>query len=174
MSRRPHRMPATTYFDLSPGLAGFGIARFDRAGEQRVPVHSLAGLLHADFRLPSLDYTTFLRATRLMTRDQREVEQAFAHDEEVRFLVLTHRDKLFGRWAADLLRYEGEVAERYVQSLVDTISEPAGAQAPDDRIVSRVSADFANAGVQISAADVRSKLLQFQEESKAAIGASRS
>jgi len=73
------RMPATTYFDLSPKLAGFGIARFDRAGELRVPVHSLAGLLHADFRLPSLDYTTFLRATRLMTRDQREVEQAFAH-----------------------------------------------------------------------------------------------
>lgn len=73
------RMPATIYFDLSPKLAGFGIARFDRAGELRVPVHSLAGLLHADFRLPSTDYTTFLRATRLMTRDQREVEQAFAH-----------------------------------------------------------------------------------------------
>ncbi len=72
-------MTATTYFDLSPKLAGFGIARFDREGELRVPVHSLAGLLHADFRLPSVDYTTFLRATRLMTRDQREVEKAFAH-----------------------------------------------------------------------------------------------
>ncbi len=38
--------------------------------------------------------------------DQREqaLEQAFAHDEEVHFLMLTHRNKLFGRWAADLLQ----------------------------------------------------------------------
>lgn len=43
----------------------------------RVPVHTLAGLLHADFRLPSVDYSTFLRATRLITRDQRQVEAAF-------------------------------------------------------------------------------------------------
>lgn len=71
-------MPDTVFFDLSSGLAGFGVARFDREGGQRVPIHSLAGLLHADFRLPSVDYTTFLRATRLMTRDEREVQKAFA------------------------------------------------------------------------------------------------
>ena len=39
-------------------------------------VHNLAGLLHIDFRLPgAADYTTFLRATRLLTRDEREVEK---------------------------------------------------------------------------------------------------
>ena len=38
----------------------------------RVPVHSLAGLLQVDFRMPgSTDYTTLLRATRLLTRDER-------------------------------------------------------------------------------------------------------
>ncbi len=71
-------MPDTHYFDLSPTLAGFGIARFDREGELRVPTHSLAGLLHSDFRMPSVDYTTYLRATRLLTRDEREVQKAFA------------------------------------------------------------------------------------------------
>jgi serine/threonine-protein kinase HipA len=71
-------MPETVHFDLSADRAGFGVARFDREGALRVPVHSLAGLLHADFRLPSVDYTTFLRATRLMTRDEQEVEKAFA------------------------------------------------------------------------------------------------
>ena len=71
-------MPATRYFDLDAKLAGFGIARFDREGGQRVPVHSLAGLLHADFRIPSaVDYTTFLRATRMLTRDEREVRKAY-------------------------------------------------------------------------------------------------
>jgi serine/threonine-protein kinase HipA len=70
-------MPDTRYFDLSDQLAGFGIARFDRENGMRVPIHSLAGLLHTDFRLPATDYTTWLRATRLITRDQREVNKAY-------------------------------------------------------------------------------------------------
>ncbi len=72
-------MPASAWFDLSPRLAAFGVARFDREQGLRVPVHSLAGLLQVDFRLPgSADYTTLLRATRLLTRDEREVHKAFA------------------------------------------------------------------------------------------------
>ncbi|MFE8645905.1 type II toxin-antitoxin system HipA family toxin [Sphingomonas sp. NCPPB 2930] len=72
-------VPASAWFDLSSTLAAFGVARFDREGGLRVPVHSLAGLLHVDFRLPgSADYTAFLRATRLLTRDEREVEKAYA------------------------------------------------------------------------------------------------
>ena len=81
-------MPQTHYFDLSPKLAGFGVARFDREAGMRVPVHTLAGLLHADFRVPgSLDYTTFLRATRYLTQDVREVNKAY---ERAVFNVLFH------------------------------------------------------------------------------------
>ena len=72
-------MPESDCFDLGPELAAFGVARFDREGGQRVPVHSLAGLLQLDFRLPGAsDYTAFLRATRFLTRDEREVEKAYA------------------------------------------------------------------------------------------------
>jgi hypothetical protein len=57
----------------------------------RVPVHTLAGLLHADFRLPSaVDYTTFLRATRFLTRSQVEVNQAYAR--AVFNVVFNNRD----------------------------------------------------------------------------------
>lgn len=71
-------MPDSAHFDLSRSLAAFGVARFDREGGLRVPVHTLAGLLHADFRLPgSADYTGFLRATRMLTRDEREVLKAY-------------------------------------------------------------------------------------------------
>jgi len=70
-------MPESAYFDLGPTLAAFAVARFDRVAGLRVPIHSLAGLLHADFRVPSVDYTTFLRATKLLTRDAREVEKAY-------------------------------------------------------------------------------------------------
>jgi len=72
-------VPDSTWFDLSPTLAAFGVERFDREQGMRVPVHSLAGLLHADFRSPgAADYTAFLRTTRFLTRDEREVTQAFA------------------------------------------------------------------------------------------------
>jgi serine/threonine-protein kinase HipA len=57
----------------------------------RVPVHTLAGLLHADFRSPSaVDYTTFLRATRFLTRSQVEVNQAYAR--AVFNVVFNNRD----------------------------------------------------------------------------------
>jgi serine/threonine-protein kinase HipA len=71
-------IPETRYFDLDKKLAAFGIARFDQAEGLRIPVHTLAGLLHANFRVPgSVDYTTFLRATRFLTLDEREVQKAY-------------------------------------------------------------------------------------------------
>ncbi|HET7267066.1 MAG TPA: type II toxin-antitoxin system HipA family toxin [Oleiagrimonas sp.] len=72
-------MPRSRWFDLPGNMAAFGVQRFDRERGMRVPVHSLAGLLHADFRTPgTVDYTALLRAARMMTRDQREVKAAFA------------------------------------------------------------------------------------------------
>jgi serine/threonine-protein kinase HipA len=71
-------IPATRYIDLDNKLAAFGIERFDVAGAMRIPTHTLAGLLHADFRQPgTVDYTTFLRATRFLTKDEREVQKAY-------------------------------------------------------------------------------------------------
>lgn len=81
-------MPPSFYLRLSPKLAAFGVQRFDREQGLRVPIHSLAGLLHANFRLPSsVDYSSFLRATQHLTRDVREVEKAYARTV---FNVLFH------------------------------------------------------------------------------------
>lgn len=55
----------------------FGIHRFDRDGDRRIHMSSLSGLLHADHRLPSLDYDSLLKATLLLTRDVTEAEKAF-------------------------------------------------------------------------------------------------
>lgn len=70
-------MPPTRYFELAHSLAAFAVQRFDRAGPMRVPMHTLAGALHADYRIPSSDYLTLLRMTRLMTRSEHEVLKAF-------------------------------------------------------------------------------------------------
>jgi serine/threonine-protein kinase HipA len=83
-------VPDVQHFILGRKHAAFGIARFDREGELRVPVHTLAGALHADFSVPSLDYTSLLRATRLMTNDEREVVKAF--DRAVFNVLFNNRD----------------------------------------------------------------------------------
>jgi serine/threonine-protein kinase HipA len=120
-------MPGSVWFDLSPKLAAFGVARFDRENGLRVPVHSLAGLLQVDFRLPgSADYTAFLRATRLLTRDEREVRKAYARavfnvlfhnrdDHPKNFAWRLGRDR---RWrlapAFDLTFSEGLVGQHHM------------------------------------------------------------
>ncbi|QCP50724.1 type II toxin-antitoxin system HipA family toxin [Trinickia violacea] len=71
------RMPATVHFDLGSGLSAFGIERFDRVNGLRVPMHTAAGAMHVDFRVPQVDYVALLRLTQFMTRDAREVRQAF-------------------------------------------------------------------------------------------------
>lgn len=71
------RMGPTEHFPLGPKLAAFGTRRFDRERGMRVPVHSMAGALHVDFRTPALDYETVLRATGFFTQDQSQVFNAF-------------------------------------------------------------------------------------------------
>jgi serine/threonine-protein kinase HipA len=84
-------MPTTQHFDLDKKLAAFGTARFDVEEGLRVPVQTLAAALHADFRLPStVDYTSFLRVTRLFTRDEREVKKAY--ERAVFNVIFNNRD----------------------------------------------------------------------------------
>ena len=70
-------MGPTEHFQLGAKLAAFGTRRFDRERGMRVPVHSFAGALQCDYRVPSLDYETVLRATGFFTKDQSEVIKAF-------------------------------------------------------------------------------------------------
>lgn len=101
--------------------------------------------------------------------DDREqaFEQAFVHDEDLRFKINTHRNKLFGRWAVDRLGYTGDVAQRYQQALVDAVCVSDGIMEPDDKVVSRVYFDLTGAGWQISADEVRRVLLEFEDRAKA-------
>nr|WP_241020965.1 type II toxin-antitoxin system HipA family toxin [Burkholderia sp. Ac-20344] len=70
--------PDTSYFSLPNGMAAFASRRFDRQGEQRVPMQSLAAFTGADYKTPgALDYVNFLRATHMCTNDVREKGLAF-------------------------------------------------------------------------------------------------
>ena len=57
----------------------FATKRFDRKGPQRLHSHSVCGLLHSDFRTPSLDYLDLLKLTRILNRDAPDTEMMFRY-----------------------------------------------------------------------------------------------
>lgn len=70
-------MPAHHYSDIDKKHAAFEVERFDRVDNQRVHIHTLAGLLDIDFRIPSLDYLQYLRCVRMLTQSQVAVEDRY-------------------------------------------------------------------------------------------------
>jgi serine/threonine-protein kinase HipA len=69
-------MPQTA---LIAGKKGryFATKRFDRVGDKRIHMHSVAGLTHSDFRFPTLDYDDLLALTLHLTKNVQEVEKMF-------------------------------------------------------------------------------------------------
>ena len=55
----------------------FAIKRFDREGDNRVHIHSIAGITHSDFRVPSLDYDDLLNLCFHLSKDINEVKKLF-------------------------------------------------------------------------------------------------
>jgi hypothetical protein len=49
-------LPEAKLFPSRKGLGFFGVKRFDSNGDNRIHMHTIAGLLHADHREHSLDY----------------------------------------------------------------------------------------------------------------------
>jgi len=70
-------MPEVHLFSAHEGPGYFAAKRFDRNGANRLHMHTASGLLHADFRFPSLDYQDLLNLTSMLTRDVREVEKMY-------------------------------------------------------------------------------------------------
>lgn len=74
-------------FPSKKGAGFFGVQRFDHSDGKRWHMHTISGLLHADYRIPSLDYETIIKATQWLTRDVRECEKQF---RAAVFNVLSH------------------------------------------------------------------------------------
>jgi hypothetical protein len=77
---------------------------------------------------------------------EKNFEAKFAHDETVRFKVISRRDKLVGLWAAEKLGLKGVDAEAYAMEVV----KAALAEAGDNDIVRKLTSDFAAKGVEVS------------------------
>lgn len=65
-------------FPAKMGAGYFATKRFDRTDSGgRLHMHTACGLLHSDFRVPSLDYQDLIKATMILTRDMREAQKMY-------------------------------------------------------------------------------------------------
>lgn len=55
----------------------FGVERFDRIPQGKIHTISAAGLLNANYRIPSLDYSLLLKLTLNLTKDMEQVTEMF-------------------------------------------------------------------------------------------------
>lgn len=62
-------VPETRLFPSNQTTGFFGIERFDRCRGNRIHMVTVAGLLEADFRVPSLDYKDLIKLTKIITND---------------------------------------------------------------------------------------------------------
>ncbi len=80
-------MPMVRLFETKAGNF-FGVRRFDwLGGGVKRHAHSFGGLIHSSFRVPNRDYRELLSITMDLTKDHRQLEQAF---RRAVFNVLTH------------------------------------------------------------------------------------
>ena len=81
------QMHPTRLFRTADGVF-FGTRRFDRGSAgTRIHTHTLGGMVNSDFRHPSLDYQDFLETVLAVTRDIRQVKEAF---RRAAFNVMAH------------------------------------------------------------------------------------
>ena len=93
---------------------------------------------------------------------EREFENRFKHDEELRFKTTARRNRMLGLWAAGLLGLEGEAAAAYAREVVAAQFEPRG----DERVLAKLAADLAAKDPSITPARIAFELEHFAAQAK--------
>lgn len=98
-------LPPVRLLALSTQHRCFAVQRFDRLpGKRRLHLHSLANLLQADFRVPSLDYADLFRVTQALTRNHQDLVRAF---RLMLFNIAAHNRDDHGKNVAFLMDEQG-------------------------------------------------------------------
>ena len=98
-------MPETMLFPAETGAGYFAVQRFERNHNVRLHKHTACGLLHTDFRTPTLDYKDLLNLTGYLCKDIHEVEKMY---RLAVFNVLSHNRDDHGKNFAFLMDEHGD------------------------------------------------------------------
>lgn len=92
-------------FEAANSAGYFATKRFDRQKGKRLHMHTASGLLHSNFRTPSLDYEDLIALTGYLTKDVREIEKMY---RLAVFNVLSHNRDDHGKNFSFLMNKKGE------------------------------------------------------------------
>jgi hypothetical protein len=95
----------------------------------------------------------------MTTFDNREkaYEAKFALDQDLKFKAESRRNKMLAEWAGAKLGITGEALEDYVKAVRKADLVEKG----DDDVFRKVKQDFADKGIAIADADIRSAMSEF-------------
>lgn len=97
-----------------------------------------------------------------MTDRERDFENRYAHDQELRFRIEARRNKLLGLWAAEKLGKAGEEANAYAQEVIKADFLLPG----DDDVFQKIRKDFDAAGVTVSDHQIRRCMAEYLIEAE--------
>lgn len=97
-----------------------------------------------------------------MTDRERDFENRYAHDQELRFRIEARRNKLLGLWAAEKLGKAGEEANAYAQEVIKADFLLPG----DDDVFQKIRKDFDAAGVTVSDHQIRRFMAEYLIEAE--------
>ncbi len=100
-------MPETSLFEGKY----FGVERFDRTLRGKIHTISAAGLLNADYRVPSLDYGDLLQLCHILTKNMEEVYMLFR--QMVFNIAIKNRDDHVKNFSFQLLNGEWKLSPAY-------------------------------------------------------------
>lgn len=87
---------------------------------------------------------------------ERAFETKFARDQEMQFRITARRNRLIGEWAAELMGLTPEESDAYAKAVVQADFEEAG----DEDVIRKLAGDLTAAKVEVSDAEIRTKLLE--------------
>jgi hypothetical protein len=93
---------------------------------------------------------------------EREFENRFKHDEELRFKATARRNRMLGLWAAQRLGLAPDAAEAYAKDIVAAQFQPGG----DQRVIDKLSTDLAAQDPVITPARIAFELDHFAAQAK--------
>ena len=93
---------------------------------------------------------------------EKEFENRFAHDQELRFKITARRNGLLGLWAAEQLGLLGRSAEEYSERVVHAQFEPGG----DKNVIDKLAADLGAKDPTITHARIQFELEHFAAQAK--------
>ena len=87
-------------------------------------------------------------------------EKKFAHDEEKQFKINARKNKYLGEWVSQILGYDEEKKNQYIQDVIKADFAEAG----DEDVFRKIKSDLIDKNINDN--EIRSKMKELNEKAK--------